>query len=199
MFVIGLVGGIAAGKTHVAKLLEEMGAKRIDADGVGHDILTRPLIARRVGQIFGEEVLNPRGSVDREQLGRLVFDDDQTSMVRRKELEALIHPLIHADVVKQLRKYQESQSPPPAVVLDAPLLLEAGWAPACHVIIFIDTPEAIRISRAKERGWTAKKLASRENAQMPLDQKRMAATHVVDGSGSAATLRQQLETIWNQF
>lgn len=182
--VIGLVGGIASGKSQIARLLADEGASVIDADQIGHDVLTRPLVACQLARLFGDQILDAQGKIDRRALGSLVFESEGAPQ-RLQQLQEVVHPLIHAEAVKQLRQLRERERPPQLIVIDAPLLLEAGWAPMCDFIWFIETPIEVRIARSQSRGWSDVHLFTRESQQMPLDAKRAMATHIIDGTASA--------------
>lgn len=199
VFVVGLVGGVAAGKSHVARLFEMKNAKIIDADLLGHEVLKRPLIARRLGQIFGPQILDAEGRVDRSKLAQLVFGADPSCAARLEQLEKIMHPQIHAAAVRSLRRFQESETPPAVVVIDAPLLLEAGWAPLCDVILFIDTPIELRMQRARERGWSGQQFKDREAAQLSLYQKRAAATHIIDGCAEHSALTATIDRLLDEM
>ena len=170
---------MASGKSFAAGILEQLGGATIDADALGHQVLGRPLVARRLAQIFGDDILASDGSVNRQQLAKLVFGNDALATAARRELEELVHPIIHAAAVQELRRLREQEQPPRFVIIDAPLLLEAGWAPLCDAILFIDAPDEIRLARAKERGWTEQGWRDREAAQLSLDEKRKRSTHIL--------------------
>lgn len=193
--VIGLVGGVAAGKSHVARIFEQHGGVIIDADELGHTVLSRPLNARRIGQIFGTQVLDSDGQVSRQRLGQLVFGDDVESQQRLALLEEVVHPQIHAEAVKQLRKLREQTNPPSVIVIDAPLLLEADWAPMCDLILYIDAPAHVRQQRATQRGWSEQHFQHREANQLSLEEKRKQATHFIDGSADDADLAAAIDRI----
>ncbi len=197
--VVGLVGGIAAGKSYIAKALQGMGAELIDADELAHEVVQKPLVARTLIRQFGEVIANERGTVDRKKLAALVFGSSPETAARRKQLEALLHPLIHAEAIHRLRAFRErSVGTPSMVVIDAPLLLEAGWRPMCDAVIFVDASESVRKSRALERGWTEEDFYAREAAQMPAAEKRRESTHVVE-SHDDRELPSQLLSIWNEL
>ncbi len=198
--VIGLVGGIASGKSFVASELERRGATLIAADEIGHTILQRPSVVHSLVREFGQSILASDGSVDREAIAQMVFGRDDLSQQRLKQLEALVHPLIHAESVRQLRAIQEGVAPPAAIVLDAPLLIEAGWLPLCDLVLFVECDLATRQQRALARGWDSDELAHREAAQLPLDRKRREATHVVTGSADQSSLlASQLDELWREI
>ncbi|QDV24278.1 dephospho-CoA kinase [Aureliella helgolandensis] len=180
-FVVGFVGGIAAGKTHFGAALESLGAVRIDADAIGHRVLQDPAVQSRLCELFGDAIVRSDGTLDRKALAACVFGDTPVAKAAKLQLEELVHPRIHALAVAKLQEYQAACEPPVVVVIDAPLLLEAGWAPYCDAIIFIETPFAVRARRALERGWTETHLRDREASQLPLNEKRKQATHVVSG------------------
>ncbi len=182
VFVVGIVGGIGSGKSYLARLFQSRGSAVIDADQLGHEVLTRPMVARQLSQLFGQQILAEDGTIQRRELAKLVFGDDTQSAERLAQLEAIVHPQIHAEAVRQLGRYAESESPPKAIVIDAPLLLEADWAPMCDIILFLDTKLAVRQQRALERSWTLDQFEQREKSQLGLDAKRQAATHIIDGS-----------------
>lgn len=180
-FVIGLVGGVASGKSHVGRAFESAGAVRIDADLLGHQVLERPLVIRMLTQIFGHDIVDGEGKIVREKLGQLVFGNDSAARDARRQLEAIVHPLIHAEAVHQLQNLKDHSTPPLAVLIDAPLLLEADWEPLCDAVLFVDTPLEVRQQRAEARQWSAEELDKREASQLPLAEKRSRATHVVAG------------------
>jgi dephospho-CoA kinase len=197
-FVLGLVGGVASGKSFAARLLAGMGGAVIRADELGHQVLARPLVARRLGQLFGPEILAADGSVDRQKIASYVFGNDSQALAARRQLEEVVHPLIHAAAVQELRRLQESAEPTKFVVIDAPLLLEAGWAPMCNAILYIDASDSVRRERASQRGWSMEQWRDREAAQWPLDEKRRAATHIVSSEPTellSSRLRRIVEEI----
>jgi dephospho-CoA kinase len=198
--VIGLVGGIASGKSTVASLLAEMGAEVIDADALVHSILEQPLIVRRLTQEFGEDILadGEKPRIDRRLLGELVFGEDQESADNRAKLESIVHPVTHAEAIRKLRALKESDEPPKAIVVDAPLLLEADWAPMCDLIIFVEAPAALRLERALTRGWSEAHFYKREASQLSIQDKLAAATHKVQAV-DLPRLKDELRILWSKL
>src|SRR5262245_41288272 len=154
--VIGLTGGVASGKSAVAALLAEHGFIAIDADAVGHEVLELPEVKQKLVDRFGPGVMRqpapsaPTGaSVDRRALAGIVFADTEA----RRGLEAIVHPLMRERFIEALSRVLETTGGP--VVLDAAILLEAGWQDLCDRVIFVDAPRLERIRRAAEhRGWS---------------------------------------------
>ncbi len=198
-FVVGLVGGIASGKSRVAAMFASLGAAVIDADRLGHDILQLPLIARQLTRLLGPSILDDSGGIDRSKLGKLVFGTEPDSAQRLKQLEEVLHPQIHAEAIRELKRLQATAPRPSAIIIDAPLLLEAQWAPMCDLILFIDTPEEVRRERAAQRGWSTEHFESREQTQWSLDTKRRAATHIIDGTADETSLRSTIARLLREM
>ncbi len=193
--IIGLVGGIASGKSFVGQILDQLGCVRIDADKIGHELLDKPMICQLLRQKFGTEIIAPDGRVDRGRLGELVFGPDAQAQQRRAELEGIMHPAIRTSAVQMIHRIQQSEPAPVAIVIDAPLLIEAGWEPMCDWVFFVDTPEQTRRERASQRGWSQEHWAAREKAQLSIDRKKQAATHLIPGDSSPEILKQHLSQL----
>ncbi|GAB5406565.1 MAG: dephospho-CoA kinase [Aureliella sp.] len=186
--VIGVIGGIASGKSNLSNVLESIGGVRVDADAIAHSVLRKPLVVRRLVQLLGEGILNSRGEIDRGRLAALAFPPSGQRTRALMLLEEVTHPVIHACAVRKISQLHEDPKVR-AIVIDAPLLLEAGWAPMCDHIVFIDTADAVRLERAKARGWTREHFEARESAQLPIEEKRLQATHMVSGELEVEQLR----------
>lgn len=197
MLVVGLLGGVACGKSLVANELARLGAGHLDADRAGHEVLRMPQIESAARQRWGDAVFGPDGHLDRAQLARVVFANSPTAAQERKYLEQLTHPEIGRLLGRQAE--QLSAAGTRVAVLDAPLLLEAGWDKFCDTLIFVDAPREQRLARALGRGWTEAEFLSREQAQESLDRKRKLADVVVDNSGPPDVTRDQVEQFWRSL
>jgi dephospho-CoA kinase len=189
--VIGLIGGMGSGKSSVGALLERRGGYLISADELGHEALRQPALIERVVARFGAAILDERGVVDRRRLGRIVFADP----AELRALEDLVFPYIEPRIREEIHK---AESLPEArfVVLDAAIMLEAGWDKACDAIVFVHAPEAARKERlAQQRGWTREEVQARQRAQLPVADKISRADYVLDNSGSAEETAQQIEDL----
>jgi dephospho-CoA kinase len=191
---IGLVGGVASGKSLVARQLCELGAGLLDADKAGHEVLRIPQVIDAVRNRFGAGVLKDDGQVDRAAVGRIVFAPGEEGRRERKYLERLTHPHIGRLLARQEEELAARGGA--AVVLDVPLLLESGWGDSCDKIVYVETPYEVRLGRAKERGWSDADFAAREAAQESLDAKRRRADVVIDNSGSAESTHEQVVRFW---
>jgi len=194
MQTIGILGGVASGKSLVARQFAEMGAGMLDADRAAHHVLDDPEVRVALRQRWGQSVFCRNGQVDREKVAEIVFAPSPEGTIARQFLEGLTHPRIAQRLAadrKELeaRKYR-------AAVLDAPLLLEAGWDKLCNSLVFVDALRELRITRAAARGWTEQDVARREAAQMPLEAKRARADVIIDNSGTPQQTRAQVEHFW---
>ncbi len=182
--VIGIVGGIGAGKSTVAGVFAELGCVVSDSDKSVREIMGDREVIRRLVGWWGREILTPEGLVDRAQVARIVFEQPY----ERRKLEGLIHPLVHERRRELIERAVADGAA--GVVIDAPLLYEAGVDRECDAVVFVDTPKAVRAARVlSSRGWDALELDKRENAQMALEHKRQRADYVVANSGLPDELR----------
>lgn len=193
---IGLVGGIASGKSHVGKLLAERGAVVLAADEVAHGVLAEAEVREALVSRLGPQILTSTGDIDRGAVARLVFGDSDAATENRRYLEQMVHPRTRKrlEAIRELHRAQGAS----VFVIDAPLLLEAGWGEACDRILFVDAPLERRRHFARERGWEAGEIDRREQAQMPLAEKRARADWVIDNSGPLAALELQVNEFWRQ-
>ncbi len=197
MHVIGLLGGVAGGKSFVATEFARLGAGVFDADAAAHQVLQLPRIRAAARRRWGDTIFAPDGRIDRPRLGRIVFAQNPAGIKEREYLETLTH----AEIAARLRRQAEemARSGVPAAVLDVPLLIEAAWDANCDTLIYIDAPRSVRLDRARKRGWSENDFHAREQAQASLEWKRDRADRVIDNSGRADQTRTQVEQIWAEL
>jgi dephospho-CoA kinase len=185
--VIGLIGGIGSGKSRVAAELARHGGKVIAGDQLGHEALRQPDIREKVIRRWSAQVLDDIGEVDRQKLGAIVFADP----AERRELEKLVHPWIKQGFREQIAAARADPRVA-LIVIDAAILLEAGWHEICNYLVYVHALRPLRLERlARQRGWSAKEVEAREQAQWSLTEKASRADFAVDNSGTPeATARQ---------
>ena len=189
--IIGLLGGIASGKSTVAELMAERGAVVVNADALAHEALRNPGIIAQIQRRWGAGVLDAEGQVDRRKLADAVFGAEGEI----DALNALVHPAVAEASLRQIAAATRAGAP--AVVLDAALLIEANMEEACDALVFVDASETKRRERARvHRGWDADEIRRREQRQAPLDDKRRRAHYVVRNDGSLDDLRAQVQAVW---
>jgi dephospho-CoA kinase len=196
--VLGLIGGIGGGKSYVASLMSARGAAVIDADAVGHELLGDPEIRARIVACFGDGVLEgPRDDgdltrrIDRRALGKIVFAEPSA----RRALEAILHPLMRARFLGEIDRLVK-RGEVGLVVLDAAILLEAGWDELCDRVVFVDAPRSERLRRVREsRGWSEETLEARERSQWPDDERRRRSDGLIANDSSRDRLSQEVDRL----
>jgi dephospho-CoA kinase len=195
VFVLGLAGGIGSGKSTVADALKRLGAEVLDADAMVHAMLADPAVARRISRRFGKQVLAPDGAIDRKALGAAAFVSEKTV----RELESMLHP----EVIRRTKRHIASRRRTDGahvVVIDAPLLFEAGLDALCDEIFYVHAPKTERMKRVRERrGWTRAELERREKRQKSLDYKREEADLIIRNTASRAEVTRQVRSAWRRI
>ena len=193
--VVGLIGGIGAGKSLVADRLGQLGARVVDADRVGHETLQAPDVVVRLVKEFGDSIQSADGRIDRGRLAQIVFGDES----RRRALEAIVHPPMVERFRREIARAQADEGTP-LVVLDAAVLLEAGWDELCGVVVFVEAPRSVRIERLqRSRGWDEEELNRREAAQWPLERKRARADVVVRNDSDPDACRVAVDRLFREW
>lgn len=191
--VIGIAGGVGAGKSSVVRGVKGLRLSIVDADQAGHHQLRKPEIREQLTRVFGNGIVTQDGEIDRKQLASLVFGTTPEHNQRRELLNQIVRPGIREEIRQQISSAPQDVD---AIILDAALLLEAGWAAECDALIYVDTPLELRRERvAKNRGWSAEELQKRESSQWDVERKKAACHFVVDNSGSPESSASQMEQI----
>jgi dephospho-CoA kinase len=191
VLLVGLTGGIGSGKSTVAALLVERGAVVVDADAVARSVVEpgTPALAALVER-FGEGILGPDGALDRPKLAELAFADEAS----RKDLEAITHPAINAEFLRQMQAAPVDG----IVVCDVPLLAESEQARGrgYPVIVVVEAQLDLRLDRLEGRGVPRDDAERRMAAQASDEERRAIATHVIDNSGDLGALEHQVDDLW---
>ena len=193
--IIGLAGGIGSGKSAVAGILADLGCAVIDADAQVQAELEQPQVIETLVSWWGPEILDPTGRIDRQRVADIAFSDP----ARQKRLEDLLHARIavHRDaLIDRYRRDPDLR----AIVLDAPLLFEAGLDKLCDRVIFVDAPADVRARRVRRsRGWGPEELARREKKQWSLHLKRRRASDIVTNGSGIDALAAQVRAVFSQI
>ena len=192
MLIIGLTGSLATGKSTVASLFRDRGAKVIDADRIAHQLMKRNgNCYKAIVQKFGKGILT-KGSIDRKKLAAVVFADSR----KRKTLERIIHPAVTKEIRKSIELFKKRSSKG-IVVLDVPLLFESGLDQYVDVIIVVKARRIDQITRAVNHLKITKKEAQRRiAAQMPLNEKIRRADIIIDNNQSKRKTKNEVDEIW---
>ena len=194
--VIGLAGGIGAGKSAVAAELAALGCVVTNSDADAKALLDDPDVRAELVRWWGESILDTTtGQVDRRAVAERVFADPE----QRRRLEELIHPRVE-HVRRAAWARAAGERAVSGFVIDAPLLFEAGLDAACDAVIFVDVPRDERQRRVSaSRGWKPEELDRREKSQWALDLKRRRSDHVIDNSRDHASLRREVEAVFKHI
>lgn len=191
--LIGLTGGIGCGKTEVAKILEELGARIIDADAIGKQVVEeQPEVLQEIVKVFGSQFLNPDGSLKRKELGNFVFQDEE----RKKQLNDIVHPHLWKRVLCDIEEAKKQNFK--LIVVDAALVYETGLEKHFQKVIVVSAPLETRIARIRQRdGFTESEIRDRMASQMPLEEKMRRADIVIENDGSLGRLRETTSKAFN--
>lgn len=196
MLRVGLTGGIASGKSAVARIFRKLGAHVIDADHIARDLVGPGSLALDlVVRAFGRNVLHDDGTLNRVALGAVVFADAG----RRRVLEGILHPLILEETDRRLAKLQRTD-PRGVAVVEAALIFEIGQEASFDAVVVVWAEERQQLERLMRRDHLSAEEAERRlAAQMPLAEKRRRARFVVDNSGDAASCRADAERVYHEL
>ena len=190
MRIIGLTGGIAAGKSQVSRILSELGAIIIDADVIAREIVEKGTSTwEELRDEFGEEYFLADGSLNRKKLGKLVFSDKHAL----RKLNDITHPAIRNSIISRLDELK-TQDYKGVVVVDAALLLEVGWDDLVDEVWVVDAPLEIRITRLMDRdGLSREEALNRINSQMTQEEKNEKADKIIKNESNMDNLEKQVE------
>ena len=192
--IIGILGGIGSGKSTVAELFAQLGCVVIDADKIAHQALEEPRIKQKILDFFGQKILDTSGQIDRKALADIAFGDKE----KLSKLNSIIHPLVLHRCERLLETYN-SHAQVKAIVLDMPLLLEAGWQNHCNRLVFVDCKDELRADRAKKIGIFNKNQLIRENFQISLDNKAKVSDNTIDNNSDLSALVEQVTEIFSNI
>ncbi|XP_078376319.1 dephospho-CoA kinase domain-containing protein-like [Oculina patagonica] len=196
MFIVGLTGGIATGKSTVSRIFKDLGCSVVDADQVAREVVRPHQPAwSAIVQNFGRDILLPNEEIDREKLGKIVFEDD----TKRRVLNKCTHPAIYSSIWWNLLKCLIRGEK--FVILDLPLLYESGAALfLMKEVIVVYCDQATQLSRLMERNnFTQSDAEQRINAQMSLDEKCKRASYIIDNSSNWEATEKQVKRLYEKF
>lgn len=196
MYLVGLTGGIGSGKSTVAARFDTLGGHVIDADQVAREIVRpgEPALDDLVER-FGPDILTDEGTLDRPAVAAIVFGDEAA----RRDLNAITHPRIRARIAAEVVEHARAEAHEArdrVVIVDHPLLVETGQTEDFPAVVVVVAPPAIRLARLVERGVDASDARARMAAQASDEERRAAATHVIDNGGDLVSLHAQVDQVW---
>jgi dephospho-CoA kinase len=193
--IIGILGGIASGKSTVAAEFGRLGCAVISADALAHDLLREEPVREQLLRRFGRQILQPTGQIDRARLAELVFGDAEKLCALNK----VIHPRVLQRTEELIEQYNQCEHAQ-AIVLDMPLLAEVGWANRCDRLIFVRCDGVQRFRRAKQAGrMDEREIKIREKFQISVDKKASLADNTIDNNSDFSTLVRQIQAIFSEI
>ncbi|WP_096303445.1 dephospho-CoA kinase [Jatrophihabitans sp. GAS493] len=190
--MVGLTGGVGAGKSTVAALLESHGAVIIDADAIAREVVRAGTEGfDQVVAEFGPGIVGPDGELDRPKLAALVFGDDAAL----QRLNGIVHPLVGQRSAEVMSKVSADD----IVVYDVPLLVEKNMQEGFQAVVVVEADLQVRLGRLRERGMDSDQAQARMAAQATDEQRRAAATDVIENSGSREELATQASRVWERL
>lgn len=188
-FILGLTGSLGSGKSTVSSMVRDLGYPVVCADELAREATAPGAPAlQEIVRTFGPEVLRPTGELDRAALAKIVFQDASA----RRTLESITHPRVRAREIEEIERLRHSH---PLIVLDVPLLFEAGAQDLCDAVAVVTVSEDVRRERLAARGMAPEDIARRLAAQMPQEEKIRRADHAIDNSGSLEATRAHVEAL----
>ncbi|MFQ5713064.1 MAG: dephospho-CoA kinase [Candidatus Scalinduaceae bacterium] len=193
--VIGITGGIASGKSTVAKMLRSLGASVINADNICHQLINTEEIKNKISKKWGNNIQGKDGKINRRALGKIVFADKGKLLVLNK----IIHPKVIKRIKSQIAELSVKDKAN-VIVLDAALLVESNLTNLCDILLFIDAKKHICTKRAqKSRKWPLHETTKREKFQYSMREKREMADIIINNNLSKVNTFNQVKDFWNQF
>lgn len=191
--IIGILGAMGSGKSTVASIFEGLGCGVVQADAISHALLERDDIKRKIADLFGSDILNDAGAVDRKRLGEVVFGDPDCL----QQLTSILHPEVLRIAESKIDFFQENPDIQ-AIVLDIPLLMEVGWHEKCDVLVYVQARHDLRRDRLeKHRNLDKIQQKKRENLQISLDKKKEIANFIVENNSDVSELAKQVVNIFS--
>ncbi|NWF76685.1 MAG: dephospho-CoA kinase [Nitrospirae bacterium] len=192
MLVIGLTGNYGMGKSTVLPIFKKLGALTVDTDKIVKRLLTRKLILKKIRSVFGKEVFNDDGSLNREKIADLVFTDD----TMRRYLEDILHPVVFDEIERYLKKRKNKYQ---IAIIEIPLLFERGYQDRFDQTIVIHTKENVAIKRLENQGINRERALMRLRSQIPIELKIEKADYLIDNNGAIQNTKAQIKIIYEKL
>ncbi|UCB57193.1 MAG: dephospho-CoA kinase [Candidatus Omnitrophota bacterium] len=192
ILVLGITGSFASGKSSVAEMFRRLGARIIDADKIYHRLIKPPNpLYKKIVSVFGQDILRRNKYIDRKKLAERVFTDKEAL----NKLSQITHPVIIKEIKRRLKKIK-----PGVVIIDAPLLIEAGLNKIVDKLIVVKINRKNQVIRCREqRGLSGDEIAGRNRAQVALSEKIKLADYVIDNNGTFKQTNEQVDKIWKKI
>lgn len=196
MILIGITGGIASGKTEVAKVFQKLGAEILSGDEIGKDVVEKnPQLLKKLVKAFGEEILTSKKRLNRKKLGKIAFSSPSLT----EKLNRIVHPFLLENLKEKIESLRR-KSDKKIVVVDAALIVEWGLQKKLDYLVLVDCSKEKRVKRLiRQRGYTRKEAEQRIKAQLPESRKRKHADFIIKNAGGLKELRAHARVLWRKI
>ena len=196
MLLFGITGGIASGKTEVAKVFQKLGAKILSGDEIGKDVVEKnPQLLKKLVKAFGDKILDSKKRLNRKKLGEIAFSSPSST----KKLNQIVHPFLLKDLKEKIKSLKKKRYKKP-VVIDAALIVEWGLQKELDYLVFVDCSRQKRIRRLiEQKGYTRKEAEARIKAQLPESKKRVLSDFIVKNEENVRELRRSSKALWEKI
>ena len=196
MILIGITGGIASGKTEVAKVFQKLGAEILSGDEIGKDVVEKnPQLLKKLVKAFGEEILTSKKRLNRKKLGKIAFSSPSLT----EKLNRIVHPFLLENLKEKIESLRR-KSDKKIVVVDAALIVEWGLQKKLDYLVLVDCSKEKRVKRLiRQRGYTRKEAEQRIKAQLPETRKRKHADFIIKNAGGLKELRAHARVLWRKI
>lgn len=194
MIKVGLTGSIGTGKSTVSQIFKKLGAYVIDADKVVHKLLENEKVKREIAEVFGKEVFDTSGKIDKKKLAKIVFNAPEM----KKKLEKILHPKVRQEIenfIKEVYKRDKNA----VIIAEIPLLIETGLYKNYDKIIVVYAPKDLQIKRLLSKGFSKEEALSRINSQIDIEEKLKYADIVIENTGSLEELEEKVKKVYEQL
>ena len=193
--IVGITGGIASGKTEVAKVFQKKGAIIISGDELGKKVVEKnPVVLKKLVKIFGKEILNSKGKLNRKTLGAIAFANEKN----KQELNRIVHPYLLRELKHEITKFRKTRNKKQVLLVDAALIVEWKLYKNLDKLILVISPEGKRLARLRKLGFSKKEASDRIKRQVTDSRRRRYSDFIISNNGSLKQLKDKAQVLWRE-
>ncbi|OGC77487.1 MAG: dephospho-CoA kinase [candidate division Zixibacteria bacterium RBG_16_40_9] len=195
MLIVGITGGIASGKTEVAKVFQKKGAIIISGDEIGKKVVERnPMVLKKIVKAFGKGILNSNGKLNRKKLGEVAFASERN----KDKLNRIVHPYLLRELKHEITKFPKTRNKKQILVVDAALIVEWKLYKNLDKLILVTSPKEKRLARLRKLGFSKKEASDRIKRQVTDSRRRRYSDFVISNNGSLKQLKDKAQVVWKE-
>ena len=195
MLIVGITGGIASGKTEVAKVFQKKGAIIISGDEIGKKVVERnPMVLKKIVKAVGKGILNSNGKLNRKKLGEVAFASERN----KDKLNRIVHPYLLRELKHEITKFPKTRNKKQILVVDAALIVEWKLYKNLDKLILVTSPKEKRLARLRKLGFSKKEASDRIKRQVTDSRRRRYSDFVISNNGSLKQLKDKAQVVWKE-